>query len=36
MKINKIREMSSPESQTEHRELKTQLYKLRLSLATNA
>ena len=35
MKINKIREMSSPELQTELSELKTELFKLRFSLATN-
>ena len=35
MKINKIREMSSPELKTELGELKTELFKLRFSLATN-
>ena len=35
MKINKIREMSSPELQNELSELKTELFKLRFSLATN-
>ena len=35
MKINKIREMSSPELKTELRELKSELFKLRFSLATN-
>ena len=35
MKISKIREMSSPELQTELSELKTELFKLRFSLATN-
>ena len=35
MKINKIREMSSPELKTELSELKSELFKLRFSLATN-
>ena len=35
MKINKIREMSSPELEKELVELKTELFKLRFSLATN-
>ena len=35
MKISKIREMSSPELKTELGELKTELFKLRFSLATN-
>ena len=35
MKINKIREMSSPELGNELSELKTELFKLRFSLATN-
>ena len=35
MKINKIREMSSPELKKELAELKTELFKLRFSLATN-
>ena len=35
MKINKIREMSSPELEKELVELKSELFKLRLSLATN-
>ena len=35
MKINKIREMSSPELEKELGELKTELFKLRFSLATN-
>ncbi len=35
MKINKIREMSSPELETELKELKQELFKLRFSLATN-
>ena len=35
MKINKIREMSSPELKKELSELKTELFKLRFSLATN-
>ncbi len=35
MKINKIREMSSPELEKELAELKTELFKLRFSLATN-
>ena len=35
MKISKIREMSSPELTTELSELKTELFKLRFSLATN-
>ena len=35
MKINKLREMSSPELENELSELKTELFKLRFSLATN-
>ena len=35
MKINKIKEMSSPELEKELTELKTELFKLRISLATN-
>ena len=35
MKINKIREVSSPELENELSELKTELFKLRFSLATN-
>lgn len=35
MKINKIKEMSSPELDKELGELKTELFKLRFSLATN-
>ena len=35
MKINKIREMSSPELENVLSELKTELFKLRFSLATN-
>ena len=35
MKINKINEMSSPELENELAELKTELFKLRFSLATN-
>ena len=35
MKINKINEMSSPELEQELSELKTELFKLRFSLATN-
>ena len=35
MKINKIREMSSPELERELGELKTELFKLKFSLATN-
>ena len=35
MKINKIREMSSPELEKELTELKQELFKLRFSLATN-
>ena len=35
MKINKIKEMSSPELEKEIGELKTELFKLRFSLATN-
>ena len=35
MKINKINEMSSPELEKELNELKTELFKLRFSLATN-
>ena len=35
MKLNKIREMSSPELEKELGELKTELFKLKFSLATN-
>ena len=35
MKINKIREMSSPELEKELGELKTELFKIKFSLATN-
>ena len=35
MKINKIREMSSPDLEKEVSELKSELFKLRFSLATN-
>ena len=35
MKINKIREMSSTELEKELGELKTELFKLKISLATN-
>ena len=35
MKISKINEMSSPELEKELVELKNELFKLRLSLATN-
>ena len=35
MKISKINEMSSPELKKELSELKTELFKLRFSLATN-
>ena len=35
MKINKIRDMSSPELEKELGELKTELFKLKFSLATN-
>ena len=35
MKINKIREMSSEDLEKELRELKTELFKLKFSLATN-
>ena len=35
MKINKIKEMSSPELEKEIGELKQELFKLRFSLATN-
>ena len=35
MKINKIKEMSSPELEKELGELKSELFKLRFSLATN-
>ena len=35
MKINKIREMSSPDLQKELGELKSELFKLRFSLATH-
>ena len=36
MKINKITEMSSPELEKELGELKTELFKLKFSLATNS
>ena len=35
MKINKIREMSSPDLEKELGELKTELFKLKFRLATN-
>ena len=35
MKMNKINEMSSPELEKELGELKSELFKLRFSLATN-
>ena len=35
MKINKIREMSSPDLEKELGELKTEWFKLKFSLATN-
>ena len=35
MEINKIREMSSPDLEKELGELKTELFKLKFSLATN-
>ena len=35
MKISKIREMSSPELENELGELKTELFKLKFSLATH-
>lgn len=35
MKINKIKEMSSPELEKELGELKSELFKLRFSLATS-
>ena len=35
MKISKIREMSSPDLKNELSELKSELFKLRFSLATN-
>ena len=35
MKINKIREMSSPDLEKELGELKSELFRLRFSLATN-
>ena len=35
MKINKVREMSSPELEKELGELNTELFKLKFSLATN-
>ena len=35
MKIDKINEMSSPELEKELSELRTELFKLRFSLATN-
>ena len=36
MKINKIKEMSSPELEKELGVLKTELFKLKFSLATNS
>jgi len=36
MKMNKIKEMSSPELEKELGELKTELFKLKFSLATNS
>ena len=36
MKINKINEMSSPELEKELGELKTELFKLKFSLATHS
>ena len=36
MKINKIKEMSSPELEKELGELKTELFKLKFSLAINS
>ena len=36
MKINKIKEISSPELEKELGELKTELFKLKFSLATNS
>ncbi len=35
MKVNKLREMSSPELEKELGELKSELFKLRFGLATN-
>ena len=35
MKMDKIKEMSSPELETELSELKSELFKLRFNLATN-
>ena len=35
MKLNKLKEMSSPELEKELGELKTELFKLKFSLATN-
>ena len=35
MKLNKIKEMSSPELEKELGELKTELFKLKFSLSTN-
>ena len=35
MKVNKVNEMSSPELEKELSELKTELFKLRFSHATN-
>ena len=35
MKMEKIKEMSSPELETELSELKSELFKLRFNLATN-
>jgi ribosomal protein L29 len=35
MKINKIKEMSSPELENELNELKSELFKLRFQLASN-
>ena len=36
MKLNKIKEMSSPELEKELGELKTELFKLKFSLATHS
>ena len=35
MKVNKLREMSTPELEKEEKELRNELFKLRFSLATN-
>ena len=35
MKVNKLREMSTPELEKEEKELRSELFKLRFSLATS-